>query len=77
MMDEPVNDRYSDDQEKGREEGREEGERNLFKQIIQRRYDVDVLPAWAEQAVNAASKAQIESWTRKSFDTSSLEDLLK
>ncbi|VAW79715.1 hypothetical protein MNBD_GAMMA13-1060, partial [hydrothermal vent metagenome] len=67
---------YSDGQEKGlekglekgREEGREEGERNLFKQIIQRRYDVDVLPAWAEQAVNAASKAQIESWTRKSFD---------
>ncbi len=65
----------------GRNEGWAEGEAQglakakagTLKHLLRRRFDT--MPAWAEQRIDTASIAQLDTWLDGIFDASSLEAL--
>jgi predicted transposase YdaD len=63
--------------EKGLEQGRLEGQRNglaaLLRRQLQKRFGL--LPAWAEERIEHAEAASLESWGLRVLDASTLEDV--
>jgi flagellar biosynthesis/type III secretory pathway protein FliH len=59
--------------EQGLQQGRKSGEQSLLtRQLIKRFGDV---PEWAQQRLDAADTAQLESWGEKLLDAKSLQDV--
>jgi predicted transposase YdaD len=60
--------------QEGREEGRHEGEANVLRRQLARRFGP--LPSWAEQHLEQAGEAELESWADRVLDAQTLEDVL-
>ena len=54
--------------------GRDEGKADDLKRLLRRRFNI--MPAWAEQRIDAASIAQLDAWLDGIFDAQSLEALI-
>jgi predicted transposase YdaD len=59
--------------QEGRQEGRQEGLCQALKLLLVRRFGD--LPQWYIRKLEQASTEQLEYWTAKIFDASSLEEL--
>ncbi len=60
--------------QQGRQEGRQEGEATVLRRQLARRFGP--LPSWAEQRLDQAGEAELESWADRVLDAQTLEDVL-
>jgi predicted transposase YdaD len=58
----------------GKVEGKAEGKADTLKHLLRRRFDT--IPAWAEQRIDAASIAQLDTWLDGIFEAQSLDALI-
>jgi hypothetical protein len=59
--------------QQGRQEGPQEGEANVLRRQLARRFGP--LPTWAEQRLDQAGEAELESWADRILDALTLEDV--
>jgi predicted transposase YdaD len=65
---------FAEGEVKGKTEGEVEGKADSIKRLLARRFGP--LPAGAEQRIDAAPVAQLNTWLDGILDATSLEDLL-
>lgn len=65
---------YARGQKEGRQEGRQEGQLELVRQMLTHRFGA--LPAWAEERLAEAGRAEITRWASRLLDAPSLEAVL-
>ena len=59
--------------EEWKQQGVQQGEANVLRRQLARRFGP--LPSWAEQRLDQAGEAELESWTERVLDAQTLEDV--